>query len=73
MQTETSEESPPCGKLKKKKKKIKGKHCSPQESGSDTMLRFVNLKYKNKSGRNRDKIETNTYGWFGVRHLRPSL
>jgi hypothetical protein len=72
MQTETSEESPPCGKLKKKKK-IKGKHCSPQESGSDTMLRFVNLKYKNKSGRKREKIETNNYGWFGVRHLRPSL
>jgi len=37
------------------------------------MLRFVNLKYKNKSGRKREKIETNNYGWFGVRHLRPSL
>jgi hypothetical protein len=56
-----------------KTEKIKGKHCSPQESGSDTMLRFVNLKYENKSGSKREKIETNNYGWFGVRHLRPSL
>jgi hypothetical protein len=56
-----------------KTEKIKRKNCSPKESGSGTMLRFVNLKYKNKSGSKREKRETNNYGWFSVRHLCPSL